>query len=363
MSRQTERLVHILLCEEIGSETVPDVTERVLQRAWPRDRQAWKQIISAPVRRFFREHRLQGARTAAIAAAAALLAASVLAGWWAMGSRHTAPELPASHELQQQARTKPGPEHYPPPQASGSYKLVDAKEICRGAVLVTEGQTASLALGGYCQVRLEPSTALRIEGKQGKEQVLLEKGAVQCDVNPGVGAFTVRSRVGTVSVTGTSFSVKLLERKGAATLRNNRKTAWMLVVAVATGSVSVEQHGRVFKLSAGSQQIFGEEASSGSNQSPSPRGTGRVTITGMGKALGDARGNLNPAAANATLTVTTNSAQAVYYVSGWAGVLVAKQADGKKVAITGVMGEKDGRKTISGKSSDVKIIVIEEKGR
>ena len=33
MNGQTERLIHILLCEELGSETIPDVTERVLQRA------------------------------------------------------------------------------------------------------------------------------------------------------------------------------------------------------------------------------------------------------------------------------------------------------------------------------------------
>ena len=61
----------------------------------------------------------------------------------------------------------------------------------------------------------------------------------------------------------------------------------------------------------------------------------RVTITGMGKALGDASGKLNPGVPNATLTVTTKGTKVVYYVSGWAGVIVAKQANGKKAEVWG----------------------------
>ena len=85
----------------------------------------------------------------------------------------------------------------------------------------------------------------------------------------------------------------------------------------------------------------------------------RVTLTGMSKALGDPNGNLNPSAANATLTVTEDGNEVVYYVHGWAGVICAKQADGKKVDVTGVIGEKDGKKIITGKSIDVKIIIVE----
>ncbi|MCX6995992.1 MAG: hypothetical protein NTV49_02645 [Kiritimatiellaeota bacterium] len=84
----------------------------------------------------------------------------------------------------------------------------------------------------------------------------------------------------------------------------------------------------------------------------------RVTITGMGHALSHASGNMNPMSANATVTVTENGSAVVYYVCGWAGVIVAKQGDGKKVEVTGVIGEKYGKKTITGKSIDVKIIVV-----
>ncbi|MGD0897065.1 MAG: FecR domain-containing protein [Thermoguttaceae bacterium] len=338
MSKETERLIHILLCEEIGAEKVPDVTERVLERALQRRRRSWRRGVSVPVRQFFQRPRLplSGRAWQRVATVAALLVVCVLAVWWTTGRR------------------------YPAPEASGSYKLLDAAEVRRGAVLVTEDQPASLALGGYCQVRLEPNTALRIEGRKGAEEVLLEKGAVKCDVNPGVGAFAVRSRVGTVSVTGTSFSASLLERKTAETGPGSPAAVWMLAVAVAAGSVSVDYNGSVFKLSAGLQQVFGEEPGAGPNQPVSPGGTGKVTITGMARALGEASGNLNPGVANATLTVTANDTKVVYYVSGWAGVILAKQADGKKAEVTGVLVEKDGRKTITAASVGVKIIVVEE---
>jgi hypothetical protein len=125
--------------------------------------------------------------------------------------------------------------------------------------------------------------------------------------------------------------------------------------------VSVDSGGRVFVLSAGARQVFGEQPAAGPNPPASSRGAEKVTITGMAKALGGAGGKLNPNVPNATLTVTTNGAKVVYYVSGWAGVILAKQADGKKADVSGVVTEKGGRKTITGKSMDVKIIVVEER--
>ena len=88
--------------------------------------------------------------------------------------------------------------------------------------------------------------------------------------------------------------------------------------------------------------------------------TPKTTITGMGKALvADPK---DASVANATVTVTAaDGTQTVYDVYGWAGVIVAKQGDGKKVEVTGVVGEKDGKKTITGRSVDVKIIIVEEK--
>lgn len=83
--------------------------------------------------------------------------------------------------------------------------------------------------------------------------------------------------------------------------------------------------------------------------------TAKVTISGTAKAIGDASTKMNPSVANATLTTSDNT---VYYVYGWAGIIVAKN-DGKKVEVTGVVGEKDGKKTITARSVDVKVIVVE----
>lgn len=52
-------------------------------------------------------------------------------------------------------------------------------------------------------------------------------------------------------------------------------------------------------------------------------------------------------------------ADTVYYVHGLAGIICAKN-DGKTVEVTGVVGQtSDGKKTITAKSIDVKIIVVE----
>jgi len=87
----------------------------------------------------------------------------------------------------------------------------------------------------------------------------------------------------------------------------------------------------------------------------------RVTLTGMGKALGHASGKMDPAIANATLTVKGQGTSVIYDVYGWGGIIIAKQADGKKVDVTGFLGEKNGKKTITAASVGVKIIVVEEK--
>ena len=87
--------------------------------------------------------------------------------------------------------------------------------------------------------------------------------------------------------------------------------------------------------------------------------TSRETIQGKSAAL-DAYSakHMNPSIANATVTVTTNGADTVYYVHGWAGIICAKN-DGKLVQVTGVVGQgSDGKPTITARSVDVKVIVV-----
>jgi hypothetical protein len=101
---------------------------------------------------------------------------------------------------------------------------------------------------------------------------------------------------------------------------------------------------------------FAESASAAQTTS-----TEKLTLTGMGKALGNTNEKMDPAKASATLTVTDDAGkETVYHVYGWVGVIVAKQGDGKKCEVTGVINEKGGKKAITGKSIDVKIIVVDD---
>jgi len=87
--------------------------------------------------------------------------------------------------------------------------------------------------------------------------------------------------------------------------------------------------------------------------------TTRVTITGVSHALSDPNSKMDPAAANATVAVSANGVNSVYYVHGWAGVICAKN-DGKTVQVTGVVGQDSkGNKTITARSIDVKVIVVQ----
>lgn len=93
--------------------------------------------------------------------------------------------------------------------------------------------------------------------------------------------------------------------------------------------------------------------------------TSRVTISGMGKALVDPNAKMDPLAANASVTTISTATQPnmTYLVYGWAGVIIAKRADGKMVDVTGVVSDKNGAKSILGKSIDVAINGVPIEGK
>lgn len=122
-----------------------------------------------------------------------------------------------------------------------------------------------------------------------------------------------------------------------------------LVVKVLVGAVLVSGAWGSTSVQAGEEKVLTAAGAV-------PMDAARVTIKGTGKALHDASGQMNPSVANATVTTDDGTE---YYVYGWAGVIVAKKGDGKRVEVTGVVGTKDGKKTITGKSVDVKIVVVE----
>ncbi|HEY3324149.1 MAG TPA: hypothetical protein VGP72_27095 [Planctomycetota bacterium] len=87
----------------------------------------------------------------------------------------------------------------------------------------------------------------------------------------------------------------------------------------------------------------------------------RVTLVGMGKALVDPNGKFDAKVVYATLTVTEgNGKETVYDVMGGAGLFLAKEGDGKKCEVSGVVYEKNGRKRIVGRSIDMKVIVVDD---
>jgi hypothetical protein len=292
MSDEEERLIDVLLERELGGDKPPDLVERVVAKACPRRRR--------------------------------LL-------WWAAGA---AAVVAVAFFLVLKPRGR-----YPMPQ-------VDGRTLARGALVTTQGTAATLTLGGYCHVQVEPGSRLRIEGAERAEAIRLEAGGVACEVGRRAGSFVVRVEACTVSVTGTRFSVRILEAGAKGVL-----------VSVQAGTVLFTAQGAKRALQGGQEWTW--TAPSAPSEAPFQPGE-RMTLTGMGKAL--VANPKAPSVANATVTVTaTDGSQVVYDVYGWAGVIVAEKGDGKKVEVTGVVGEKDGRRTITGKSVDVKIIIVEEK--
>lgn len=123
---------------------------------------------------------------------------------------------------------------YPEPTVSGAYRVVGGGTVGRGSLIVAEGGTARVALGGYCRITLDPGASLRIAGSKRAEEVVLVQGRATCQTDRDAGTFAVRSDVGAVSVTGTEFAVEMIEDKGEDDMFGKR-----MAVSVVTGAVLV----------------------------------------------------------------------------------------------------------------------------
>jgi len=121
--------------------------------------------------------------------------------------------------------------------------------------------------------------------------------------------------------------------------------------AVVAGSLAVHQHLR--------KPAPPPNAPAAVPAAPAPWWVSRVMVRGLVKAIHPAGTKLDPAFANATLTVTSNGQTTVYYVSGWAGVTLARQADGRRAEVSGAAYKDNGRLVIAGGSADVKLVAAE----
>jgi len=209
MNPERDRLIDMLLREELGSRNPPDLSARILAH------------IDARRRRIF--------AVATWTAVAAVVAIGVL-GW--LASRSV----------------------YPEPAATGAYQVADGGPVGRGTSLSTALGKAVVHQGGYCQTTLQPHSRIRIQGSERKEAILLEQGEVECTVTGGAGSFTVHTPIGTVSVVGTKFQVRVVDERGDDAMLNKK-----MVVRVMVGAVLVGGAWGVVQMSGGEEQAFAQQ--------------------------------------------------------------------------------------------------------
>lgn len=231
MSDERDQLLEALLCEAFGRDAPPDLTERICRRAY---------AVSV-----WHNPWLLGT---ALVTAAALIAVVV--------SLSLPAPAPAPQQLVQPSDTRPPqqpapptpgdhstsgePAVYPAPSATGDFQVVEGGAPRRGATLLTGLGGAQLHLGGYCQVRLSPHSRVRIHGQEREEEIQLQEGQIECDVAREHGRFAVRTPLGKVSVTGTSFQVQV--RKGGEDMTRSmyiKVLAGTVLVASAWGEMAL----------------------------------------------------------------------------------------------------------------------------
>jgi len=201
-----DRLMHVLLQEQLGGDCAPDLSERVLIRS----SQQRLRVI-----------RIYGT---AAAAAAVLVAASII--WGLLAFR------------------------YPSPQASGGVAVVGGGPLHRGAQVETADSPAQLVLGGYCQVDLAPGTKMSWGGTDKAEEVYLREGSITCDVKRQVGSFTVKTDSGEVCVQGTKFDVQVVRGPGDEQMLGKR-----MLVRVLAGAVVASTTWGTYNVKAGDDAI------------------------------------------------------------------------------------------------------------
>lgn len=144
----------------------------------------------------------------------------------------------------------------PAVRISGTCEILGTGELCRGMRVRTAETSVELTFGGYCRVTLAPQSELTWQGQPGDEVILLHRGAVDSVVDPGRGAFAVKTKHGVARVIGTRFLVRL----SRTPLGSER-----MIVQVSAGQVSVTNDAGTRRLAAGEQAVF---VSPGFGQAP-----------------------------------------------------------------------------------------------
>ena len=160
------------------------------------------------------------------------------------------------------------PRRYHEPRADGDFHLlaVEAGQelpapVQRGSRLVSGANGASVALGGYCDVALEPDAEITVLGEPGKEAVELHRGEVHARVRPTRGEFTLVTPLGPVEVSGTEFTttVKYPDLLKGENAMSSRTTRVLVTVAVLSGAVVCHLSDSPTVLRQGANQAFAGE--------------------------------------------------------------------------------------------------------
>ncbi|MFW6162482.1 MAG: FecR domain-containing protein [Planctomycetota bacterium] len=151
---------------------------------------------------------------------------------------------------------------YPEPLATGSYTVVGGQaEMGRGAEVVAGAGGARLALGGYCEVALDPGARVVVRGEPRAEAVALRRGRAVARVEPDRGEFTVLTPLGRLEVVGTEFEATVERRplgEGGATMSGTQRTVAMVIVV--SGAVAFRFGDAVGVLGPGARRVFAGEA-------------------------------------------------------------------------------------------------------
>lgn len=223
-----DRLVDTLLHEACGGEEPPDLSARVLSRAFP----------NQPFFARGRSKRVNWRLWGPAFGAAALL--GLVVGLWLVFSNR--PAAPAAKDEPPPARPQP----LKPPAPAPQPEVPEVEDPFRpGTVVQTRGESRKIELAGYCALELKPHSTLKIEqakgtGGAGTTQVALQAGALESSIEPGQGGFAVTTELGAVSVLGTRFTVKLGRTDGPRGEGERMGEGRRLDIKVAEGKVKLD---------------------------------------------------------------------------------------------------------------------------
>jgi len=217
MSEQQDRLIEVLLREELGQERPPSLNKAVRAKA--------SEVLRLRRRRWI----------VLVASSAAMVIAAV-------GLFFALRQPP-------QPNTAGTNEQNPPPQVTDKPTEPKPNPTDQRGQIVKAGKTSEhLTLGGYANLELSPYGELKIAGAPNAEAVVLNRGKVSCKIERGHGSFDVLSELGKVSVTGTEFEVMLRQEDG-----EHPPPPQFMNVHVKVGSVVVHGLGGEVKLAAGEE--------------------------------------------------------------------------------------------------------------